>query len=233
VLLGSGRHVPRCLLVWAIGSAALAGAALTARPAAAEAWTAARTGTVDLLPFDRAIGDLAAAVAVGCAVWAWLTMTVTVVDAARGRHPACGRGGARRPVPHGVRRLVLAACGVAIVSASAPPALADHGAPGPVHGAARLSGLPLPDRAVAPARSTTARSHPAASPHTVVVSSGDTLWSIAAGGLPAGASDQRITTRWHRLYDANRDRIGPDPDVIEPGQRLDLPPERPPRKDRT
>ncbi|MCP9993213.1 LysM peptidoglycan-binding domain-containing protein [Streptomyces albogriseolus] len=32
----------------------------------------------------------------------------------------------------------------------------------------------------------------------------------------------RHGTDWQRLYAANRDVIGDDPDVIVPGQRLDL-----------
>ncbi|MGW3383706.1 nucleoid-associated protein YgaU [Streptomyces albogriseolus] len=45
-----------------------------------------------------------------------------------------------------------------------------------------------------------------------VVRPGDTLSAIAA----------RHGTDWQRLYAANRDVIGDDPDVIVPGQRLDL-----------
>ncbi len=52
---------------------------------------------------------------------------------------------------------------------------------------------------------------------------GDTLWSIAADDLPAGSTDARIAARWHAIYAANRSLIGPDPDVIVPGQRLRLP----------
>jgi hypothetical protein len=231
-VLGTRRHIHRCVLVWATGSAAFAGAVLTAGPRAVEAGTAARTVTFDLLPLDRALSDSAAAVAVGCAVWGWFVMTVTVVEAARGADAAVRRLGAGCRAPHGVRRLVLLGCGAAILSTTSPAALADEGAPGPAQGAALLSGLPLPDRAVAPTRSTAAPSRTGPRPRTVVVSPGDTLWSIAAEELPAGASDQRITTRWHVVYAANRALIGPDPDVIRPGQRLHLFVEQPPGKGR-
>lgn len=43
-----------------------------------------------------------------------------------------------------------------------------------------------------------------------VVRSGDTLTGIAA----------RFGTTWQALYEANRAEIGPDPDVIRPGERL-------------
>ena len=46
--------------------------------------------------------------------------------------------------------------------------------------------------------------------HTV--RAGDTLSGIAA----------RYGTTWQRLYEANRSVIGGDPDVIVPGQRLDV-----------
>jgi nucleoid-associated protein YgaU len=230
-VLGTRGHTCRCLLVWAAGSAAVAGAVSTARPAAVEATIVVRTGTFGLMPLDRALFDLAAAVAVGCALWGWLALTVTVVEAARGGDGVPRRQAGR--VPHGVRRLVLAACGVALVSATAPAALADQGTSDAAHGAARLWGLPLPDRAVTPTGSTSVGSHPGPRPHTVVVAPGDTLWSIAAEELPAGASAQRISTRWHLLYAANRAVIGPDPDVIRPGQHLDLFRERPPGRNRT
>lgn len=54
----------------------------------------------------------------------------------------------------------------------------------------------------------------------VVVLRGDTLWSIAAAHLGAGASDAEIAAEWPRWYAANADLIGPDPNVIRPGQIL-------------
>ncbi len=56
---------------------------------------------------------------------------------------------------------------------------------------------------------------------------GDTLWSIAADDLPVGAADALVVGRWHAIYAANRALIGPDPDVVEPGQHLRLPASRP------
>jgi nucleoid-associated protein YgaU len=110
---------------------------------------------------------------------------------------------------------VLAACGLALAT-GASPALADsHGHHH--HGAALLVGLPLPDRAALPARGQPHR------PRVVEVDPGDTLWSIAARDLAADASAAVIGARWRAIYAANRVVIGPDPDVIEPGQRLRLP----------
>ncbi len=49
---------------------------------------------------------------------------------------------------------------------------------------------------------------------TYTVRSGDTLSAIAAG---LGIGD------WRPLYDANKNLIGPDPDLIQPGQVLTIP----------
>lgn len=58
---------------------------------------------------------------------------------------------------------------------------------------------------------------------TVTVAAGDTLWAIAARYLPAGADDQQIATAWPVWYATNATTIGDDPDVILPGQTLDVP----------
>lgn len=57
----------------------------------------------------------------------------------------------------------------------------------------------------------------------VVVGQGDSLWSIAAAHLPAGASDAAIAAAWPRWYEANRTVIGADPDVLLVGQSLEVP----------
>ncbi len=62
-----------------------------------------------------------------------------------------------------------------------------------------------------------------------VVRPGDTLWDIAAAAL-AGRdgippTSRRIAHYWPRVYAANREVIGDDPDLIHPGQRLRLPEE--------
>jgi nucleoid-associated protein YgaU len=195
---------------------------LLVRPAAGGLW-AART-SLDALPLDRAMVDLAAFVLLGCVAWGWLALSATVVEAWR------GIGRARRPwhLPGVVRRVVLAACGVALATGVAAPAVATSGAsPRHLHGALLLTGLPLPDRAVVSRAAPTPRPR-----HTVVVRQGDSLWSIAQRHLPPDAAARAIVRRWQAIYAANRALLGPNPDVIEPGQRLHLPPDDPPRKDR-
>lgn len=59
---------------------------------------------------------------------------------------------------------------------------------------------------------------------TITVSAGDTLWSLTddlLGPGPDRAED--IAAAWPLLYDLNRDRIGPDPELIRPGQELIVP----------
>jgi nucleoid-associated protein YgaU len=93
-----------------------------------------------------------------------------------------------------------------------------------------------PDRPAVPHRQD-ARSGPlvrlvASTPRTghavvedVVVRRGDTLWDIAARHLGPDASPAEVAAEWPRWHAANSAVIGPDPDLLLPGQRL-LPPRR-------
>ncbi|HVX42712.1 MAG TPA: LysM domain-containing protein [Mycobacteriales bacterium] len=58
----------------------------------------------------------------------------------------------------------------------------------------------------------------------IVVLRGDSLWSIARRALGPGADDAAVAREWPRWYAANRRLIGPNPDLILPGQRLVAPP---------
>lgn len=104
-------------------------------------------------------------------------------------------------------------------------------------------GLPLPDRVAGEAprthgqRSTTPRAPtgsgvpspgprtPPAPPTTVRVVPGDSLWAIAEAQLRSAGGpvdDAAVATRWQEIYARNAGRIGPDPDLVLPGQQLDL-----------
>jgi hypothetical protein len=157
---------------------------------------------------------------VGCVAWGWLTVVAVALEAwlgaARYRTPA---------VPHAVRRLLLAACGVAVAGALAHPASAlddePRGDP--------LAGLPLPQRAVGAAHRPAPQSPRSPEPldaPTVVVRAGDCLWSLAAEGLGPDPPVAAVDARWRRIYRLNRSVIGPRPDLIRPGQLLQLPPTR-------
>ena len=71
--------------------------------------------------------------------------------------------------------------------------------------------------AQAPERDQSAAARP------VVVQTGDSLWTIAARLLGPGASDAEIAAEWPRWYEANRDVIGEDADLIMPGTELSPP----------
>jgi len=57
---------------------------------------------------------------------------------------------------------------------------------------------------------------------SVVVGAGDSLWSIT-DDLLGGASDTAVARAWPALYEANRDVVGRDPNLIHPGQELVVP----------
>jgi len=57
----------------------------------------------------------------------------------------------------------------------------------------------------------------------IVVSPGDSLWSISTERLSPSATPQQIANTVERIYALNRNRIS-DPNLIFPGQKLLLPP---------
>jgi len=219
----------RCLLVSV--SVTIVGAALIAWllsdlvVAAAAVWS----GSLDSVAFDRVLVWLCEVALVACAGWASIITWVVALDVVRGRSRA------RRGIPTGLRRLVLAACGVAIVGGVAGSlTVPSHAGSADDDGGHEsvLTGLPLPDRAtavmhvgrvvaVAAHRAETPGAAPAA--ELTVVRRGDTLWELAAADLPEGVDAAAVTARWRELYDVNRAVIGPDPDLILPGQQLRMP----------
>lgn len=58
---------------------------------------------------------------------------------------------------------------------------------------------------------------------TYVVAPGDSLWTITASLLGEEATTQAIAAQWPRLYQANLDLIGSNPDLINPGTPLRVP----------
>jgi hypothetical protein len=177
---------------------------------------AVRPGVASGMAFEELLTAACAAAALGATCWLWLLATALVIEALGGRPRVPG-------APAWLRRLVLAACGVAAAAGAVAPAQAT---PGDLHQdrtgpSAVVAGLPYPDRATAlPGEGRLAfgplRTHRPDTGRTVVVRAGDTLWSIAAAHLGAG-------DRWPEVYALNRGRIGADPDLIVPGLRLRLP----------
>jgi hypothetical protein len=64
---------------------------------------------------------------------------------------------------------------------------------------------------------------PPGGPRETVVRRGDTLWDIARAHLGPDATDAEVAAEWPRWHEANRSVIGPDPDVLLPGQVLHAP----------
>lgn len=218
----------RCLTVWAVLTvAAASGTALGVGAMAATLHTPLALTSIDQV--------LVTGAGIGAALlcpWLWVVATASVADALRGRLPA--RAG-------WTRRLTLLACGVAVTTSVVSPSQAASGSLEPAGAAetSSLSGLPYPDRplsrqhgsarqndpplqvstsaAAAPDR-TSRSSSPSTSGSTHRVREGDTLWAIAAAST-TGADLPRAVVELHQR---NRRVIGADPDLIRPGQVLDL-----------
>lgn len=230
----------RCVLVWLLVTAVALG---TWHTAAGAAGSLAST-SVWHSTFEALLVAIASAALVASVGWLWIVTTVTVIAVARGRVPSA--------VPRGAaRRLVLVACGVAVVAGVGSPALASthSGDRSDTHsgahsGAHSLAGLPMPDRAVvgtgtlpAPAQAPApvvadrpAHRHPPSVPSDpgapITVRAGDSLWSIAADRLGPGADVAAIDAAWRELYAANIGAIGDNADLILPGLELEQGPNR-------
>lgn len=60
-------------------------------------------------------------------------------------------------------------------------------------------------------------------PAVIVVGPGDSLWTIAARQLGPFATDVEIAEAWPLWHHENRQVIGDDPDLLQPGQLLRVP----------
>ena len=222
----TGGSLTRCLAVW-VGATLLATGVLSVLlPDLAVVpglWQRpGRAGT----PFDALLAAGSAALLAGCTAWAWLVTTAVVLEAITGRTRV------RRGCPRALRGWLLLACGVAL-AAGASPATAAGGHDGPVASAQRpgvedralLDGLPMPDLATGPPlRTGHAPLLAPRAPREVTVAPGDTLWELAARDLSPDASPADVDEHWRLLWQVNRAALGPDPDVIQPGTSLRLPP---------
>ncbi len=160
-------------------------------------------------------------------VWLVAVTLVCLLDLATGR-VRCGSGPWR---PRLLRAVVLGTCvpAVGALLCTGGPVAADTTDDRPGRRvatglAASLSGLPLPERPVEPSGQVeppragarrTARTH--------VVRRGECLWTIAADIVGAGATSPVVDHAWRALYRVNRRRIGDDPGLIRPAQRLLVP----------
>lgn len=153
-----------------------------------------------------------AAVAVVAATVIWAATTDVVLAVLRSPSPV-----GRRVGP--LRAFLLTICGVAILGTAAPASATPPAGPEDPPGAADVAGLPLPDRTVG---GPSGQQPPGAA--TVRVRAGDSLWSVADRALGPAATETEVAAYWRRLVALNRPVLGATPDIVHPGQRLDLPP---------
>jgi len=126
--------------------------------------------------------------------WPWLTVAVLVLAAVLGT--AAGVGIVLRGRSFGTQQPTDTAARPTFVIAAPPPS--PSAAPSPTA---------APPAAAQPASTST---------EAYTVEAGDTLRSIAQQVY----GDQ---AQWPRIYDANRQAIGPDPDALSAGTRLTIP----------
>lgn len=108
------------------------------------------------------------------------------------------------------------------VDAPLPPLGWSESAPPAPDGSGGAGGT-VPDSSPASPEVTDADASPVM-PLTVVVHHGDSLWSITDDLLgPGPSAPSEIAATWPLLHEANRDLIGPDPDLLIPGQQLAVP----------
>jgi hypothetical protein len=177
--------------------------------------------------------------------WAWgaLGLALTALSALPGIVGAAARLSLRAVLPAGARRGAALALGIGLGVGLGAPALASP-APQPVPAGAPDWPVAPPAAGWSPAAEP-ATAGPAADPgaagpgapgrpapdwpaapaaHAVVP--GDCLWDIAAADLRDGsraAGDAAVAAAVSAWWRANADTIGPDPDLLLPGQVLHPP----------
>jgi nucleoid-associated protein YgaU len=186
---------------------------------------AAPQRTADTLGPDQLV--LSAAGLLAWAVWGWgaLGLALTAASAVPGALGSAARLLLHGVLPAGARRTAALALGVGL-GVAGPLTLSATGlAPLPAAMAAPAEAVPdwptapaaVPDW---PAVTESAGAH--------VVLRGDCLWHIAEGRLAdrlgRPPTDGEVAAAVHAWWTANADVIGPDPDLILPGQVLRPPP---------
>lgn len=169
-----------------------------------------------------AVVALAALVAWGLAGWLVGAAGLTACSYLPGAAGRLTGALALRVTPHAVRRVLDVALGLSIATGvCAGPAAASYAGagsgppPADVPASAPIASAPVLDWPTAP---------PAGAAEHVVVTPGDTLWGLAERSLGGGATAAQVAQTWPAWWDANRDVIGPDPDLLHPGTRLTPPP---------
>lgn len=157
--------------------------------------------------FSGLLTALASWLLAACAGWSALLCAAALIEVATsGRLRAMSWVGC----PPVLRCALLAGLGVVLAASPGPVvASASTRVPGTPAGA-----LPVPARPLGPSPAPTTR---------LLVRPGDTLWHLAARGVPPGAPAAVVCRAVDLLHRRNREVIGPDPDLLIPGQRLVVP----------
>lgn len=212
--------------------------------AAALHWVAPRPGTVLLALRDPQewVGvqgaDAAVLTVAVAACWfllGWLAVGLLVGLAGElpGVAGVCARAVATVVLPRAIRQTVALTLGLGLVASGASAAAADPGTTGP--GTATSSTGASVDWPLQPP---SLPDPPPIPPPVyggppgfgdpvdgaVMVQAGDSLWRLAEDRLAPEASPREIAAAVTAWYRANRQTIGADPDLIQPGQRLLAPP---------
>lgn len=176
----------------------------------------AEVGTLRDSNFDSALAALSSLVLLALSAWIVSSVGLAFLAARTGVALRLSRA----ITPAFLRRaLFLGAAGalaVGPVSASVTTGNTDG------HGSRSVSqtldGLPLPDRPMSQRPISIA-----VTTGTYTVKSGDTLWAIASRDLDPTTSPNIVAAEMKRWYATNRSVIGPDPNLILPGQKLTQP----------
>ena len=189
-------------------------------------------GTADTVGPDALV--LSAVGLLAWAVWVWgaAGLALTAGTALPGLLGGTARLLLQGVLPAGARRSAAVALGIGL-SVSAPLAATAAGLPVLPVAPAATADTAVPDwPATRTGSAATVPDWPAGPDVTGahVVVRGDCLWHIAAGRLldqlGRPPDDGEIAATVQAWWSANADVIGPDPDLLLPGQVL-LPPERP------
>lgn len=188
------------------------------------------------LDFQSALAAYAAGTAWVVVLWFCGCVALALLGKLPGTAGRAARHVAATVTPALVRRLIEAVLGASIaVGTTGQLAYATAGAPARTHELPRLDRPDRPDHSAVhqppapdpdrPDRADDDRDGGHATrARTVQVRPGDTLWAIASAHLRGAPDNAAIAASWPRWYAANRRVIGPDPDLILPGQHL-RPPE--------
>lgn len=176
---------------------------------------------------DAAAGALGSAVLWCLAAWIALGVGALVMQELSARAQRTPSRLTTWLLPQAAVRLAATLTGLGIAAAPLAASATPPPAPAPALGCdtSCVASLPalsspasprLPSLGLAPAL--------AFGSHTYVVRPGDSLWQIAAGRLPPDARPRQISAAATRWWSANRAVVGPDPDLLHPGQVLSAPP---------